>query len=265
MTDQNKDGSTLKRTFDLLASAAVVFTLLFIALQWREMKEGGKDTHELAVQAKAQADAAKAQADKMADSVRKTDDLIKESTEQTRATNRLATEAKRSADIARRSADISSQSLETARLAMRVEQRAWVGPMLTEIAPEPLEPNKFIEIGVTISNTGKTPAYKVTGYAMYDFVANGAKPNLSTIRQSSEEISKGTLFPGATAHFLKTTHPVQPSDDVLNGRSTIYVFGIITYVDIFNRNHWTHFCFWYAPWEKRFLTCDTYNDTDDSK
>ncbi|HTF25301.1 MAG TPA: hypothetical protein VK937_15520 [Candidatus Limnocylindria bacterium] len=48
-----------KKIVDLLAGIAVIFTLVFIGLQWNEMRKGGEDTKALAGAAKAQADAAK--------------------------------------------------------------------------------------------------------------------------------------------------------------------------------------------------------------
>jgi hypothetical protein len=48
-----------KKVVDLGANAAVIFTLVFIALQWLEMRSGSADTHNLAVAANAQADATK--------------------------------------------------------------------------------------------------------------------------------------------------------------------------------------------------------------
>jgi hypothetical protein len=52
-----------KRVIDIVAGLSVIATMVFIALQWNEMRTGAADTHDLAVAAKSQADAAKSQAD----------------------------------------------------------------------------------------------------------------------------------------------------------------------------------------------------------
>jgi len=92
-----------KATFFILG-----VTCIFIAFQWNEMRSGGRDTHDLAVAAKAQADQATAQTQKMAESLTKTDSLIKATTAQVKAANDLASEAKRAADLSKQTVDAES-------------------------------------------------------------------------------------------------------------------------------------------------------------
>src|ERR1022692_2366174 len=94
--------------------------------------QGGIDTHDLAVAAKAQSEQATAQTIKMGESLRKTDDLIRQATEQATATNKLAQQAKRQADIA-------AKTLEA-------EERPWVGLDHINIATK-------VAIDSTVSNS----------------------------------------------------------------------------------------------------------------
>jgi hypothetical protein len=64
-----------KRWVDLIASVAVILTMVFIAFQSYEMHTGSIDTHDLAVAAKAQADADKTMVDEMKKSETDTHDL----------------------------------------------------------------------------------------------------------------------------------------------------------------------------------------------
>jgi len=77
--------------------------------QWKEMQSGGKDTHKLALAAKAQSEQAVAQTTKMAESLTKTDELIRQSAAQAKATSDLARQAKQSADTARAQLELSER------------------------------------------------------------------------------------------------------------------------------------------------------------
>lgn len=90
--------------------AAFTIILAFVgAFTLYEVIAGGNDTHELAVQAKNQADAAKILAEQAKAQTGKADTLIQKAVEQAAATNRLAGQAKRSADVARQSFDFTNR------------------------------------------------------------------------------------------------------------------------------------------------------------
>jgi hypothetical protein len=140
----------------------IVFLTAVIAgtsyLQWKEIRSGSSDTHDLAVAAKTQADAAKsqseqakAQTDKMAESLKKTDDLIKQATEQAKAINRMA-------DAAKTQAGISQRVLETSSNNFRMDQRPYVWP--AKFYQFPLKVGEQISANVYFVNYGKTPALR---------------------------------------------------------------------------------------------------------
>lgn len=53
-------------------------------------------------------------------------------------------------------------------------------------------------------------------------------------------------------------------DDFKNRAVTIYVFGRVTYKDVFDRKHWATFCYILdAATLDSFTLCDEHNETDD--
>src|SRR5579872_5173805 len=143
--------------------------MVFIALQWQEMKTGGADTHDLAVAAKAQADASKIQADN-------TVKLAQAAVEQAAATKALADDAKQQADAAVTSANTARRSLQISSQQFRADQRPllWGTPRgafsnndTSKGAPQwnlfamQSDGSALFGVAVEIKNTGKTPAVRV--------------------------------------------------------------------------------------------------------
>ncbi|HKV92989.1 MAG TPA: hypothetical protein VJW20_10610 [Candidatus Angelobacter sp.] len=145
----------------------------------------------------------------------------------------------------------------------RLDQRAWLGPNIIALVNPPIEANKEIQIGVNYTNSGKTPALDVGGFTGRTFVVSSARLDFSKFHPK-EKMLKNTMFPGSSGHFLATINglPKPVFDDLIAGNSRIYVYGMISYRDIFKREHWTHFCSWYSPEAKGFMSCDTFNEVD---
>lgn len=108
--------------------------------QLQEMRSGAKDTHDLAVAAKAQADSTKAVADR--------------ARAQVEATNKLAQEASRSADI-------SDNALRITQELAILDKRPWVGFNFIDNTTESGGYLRPYLVG-NIANTGKTPAVDMT-------------------------------------------------------------------------------------------------------
>jgi len=116
-----------------------------------EIHSGSKDTHDLAL-------AAKAQAEKMT-SMSDAADKIRQAAEgMTKQETRLADSAEKS--ISASSAAVR-QSIETAR----AEQRAWVSASVTQDGFP--KPNSIFEAKVVFQNTGRTPAQDVRTCVAY--------------------------------------------------------------------------------------------------
>ena len=109
--------------------AIVILTggIVFLGfMQWREMHEGGKDTHDLAVQAKSQADAAGKQADaakSMADSTKSLAERMKDQADRTKIIAEQAVIQARAAGI---SAQAASSAAKIASDQLVLSERPWV-------------------------------------------------------------------------------------------------------------------------------------------
>ncbi len=279
---KSEDNSSLwaavKRMIDILAGLAVVFTLLFVALQWREMKEGGKDTKALAEAAKTQAEAAKAQSEqaeaqtkKMAESLSKTDNLIRQATAQAKAGNELAR-------AARRSADIANEALEAGIESGWEDRRPWVGLQAFQ-CNGCTETDGNLRIGVLagiIANTGKTPAIRMSIHvgSILNIRKSDPIPDWDSMQRESDEREKKSrerLPPDIAAQISKSmeilnremsaqtvlppngteglnlitgTSIGRPKDIRERHEMLQYVVGKITYYDIrqASEQHTTKFC-----------------------
>jgi len=184
------------------------------------------------------------------------------------AANRLA-QAADAANI--QNVRAMEQNLAQARTALdaqiessRLDQRAWVG--IKSILSAPLEVDKPIQIGVEITNVGKTPAFEFRPVLSWRI---GNRVDINTYAVSKERRDLITaageppvvLFPSQV--FSTTIVPGKPNEDFIkqleSGTRMIYVFGELKYVDSFHRPHTTRFCSYYAASSGHFNLCDRYN------
>jgi hypothetical protein len=141
--------------------------------------------------------------------------------------------------------------------AMKVDQRAWVSIYVGE---------KTGNFSITMNNTGKTPALKVTYTASFQGGKRGIIPDVDVSTNSSSPITPNT--PPEVVERLKregyvkdrplTGYVIAPNSGqeassykvrflqvmAMPGAERGYVQGQITYVDIFGENHKTNFCYW---------------------
>lgn len=161
--------------------------------------------------------------------------------------------------VSSRQLAVMHQQLENSQL----DQRAWVGPVeaIMPKAGEKPEPH----LGVKIMNSGKTPARRLltkisTQYlpAEAEFAPsykdNSVKPGVSVIQPGM----RINLFSLATLGVMTP----QEIDGVRTGRNILYLYGLITYEDIFGRPHSTRFCLYLQSDLSGFNACSTYNDAD---
>src|SRR2546428_2451730 len=101
------------------ARTAVIASLatgIFIALQWREMRNGGSDTHALAEAAKVQSEEAEAQTEKMKD---------------------LISNIGAVADSAKRSADIAKATLDDSKRSFLIQNRPYLSVEVARLLYKP--------------------------------------------------------------------------------------------------------------------------------
>jgi hypothetical protein len=220
-------------------------------LQWHEIKSGGRDTHDLAV-------AAKAQADKMKDMSEAADKIRQAAEGMVAQEQRIADNAKIAVDAANGQ---SKSALDTTIAASRLDQRAWMG--ITQVIGKP-EEDKVFDVTIELKNSGKTPANNVVIYNVYDPVpvGDGAHFGWETLVPNKF----GTVPPNVerlfTIHPSKFAKLTKADMDTFNTR-TMWVHGRITYDDIFGRHHWLTYCTSLtAGWVWAF--CSEHNDTDDN-
>jgi len=211
--------------------------------QLTEMKAGSADTQTIARSAKTQADNTK----KLAD----TTEILAKATQ---------------SNVAQAKAALGA-TIEFSRL----DKRAWVG--LNKFASPSLDDGgtkKYIKEGsrpvfrVFITNFGKTPARNMQNLIDGRALLKGA-PFEPDYRLEGT-VSNSVLSPGAEG-IMDTNPPPHPLtakqvEAFTTGEQVLYVYGKITYDDIFDVKHETTFCGYLASDLASFITCSTYNNAN---
>jgi hypothetical protein len=145
----------------------------------------------------------------------------------------------------------------------RSEHRAWVGTESVDAAP--FEAGKFFKASVSYRNSGKTPATNVR--AVLDFILTATKPPALIVgpNQSDVEESVGVLHPnesGAVVVSAKSATEAGHVAALKAGLMDVYVFGTLTYTDIYDQPHWSRFCF-YKPEITGWGVCGFHNAVGD--
>ena len=205
----------------------------------KEIRQGGTDTHELAVQAKNQAN--------------RTKDVADRALEQAKATNELAREAKRSADAAvtnskaaQETAITGQRNLVLAERVLFVQERPWIG---LENFTAVIESGKPITITVAFHNFGRSPAFdvEILNSCSYDIQPELVFEGRYALVQRTGSIS--IMMPNASRATDGLTCGLnltpQQSSLVETGMKRIFMFGQIRYRDSINTanpSHTTKFC-----------------------
>ncbi|MEW6600932.1 MAG: hypothetical protein AB1499_08170 [Nitrospirota bacterium] len=204
--------------------------------------------------------------------------LMKEAGEQTSdQMNKVIAEARRIADISSDSAKQAKDALDATIDNFRLEQRAWVG-VEGVLPPEYKDGNKKIYVksgqpmktGVTIKNTGKTPALKIQSIvSMFYWMSNHKfVPTFDKQVKGAERPSTTVLQPGGTYILIAPPIPeegvINEADiaNITNSRQILYIAGKITYEDVFNRQHSTFFCMYLTPTLTNFSHCNGHNEAN---
>lgn len=170
-------------------------------------------------------------------------------------------------DQIKRSANAAEGAVHATRDQMRLDQRAWVG--ITEIdIKDPIAVGKpFVWVGY-IENSGKTPALAIrmlfryrtalgTNYPRFTYGATTHRRSAIIVLQPSSKISIGghatSSDPNLTAAQINALR---------TGLTRMYIFGEISYEDIFGVRHTTRVCAWVDPDLQNTHPCAAYNDAD---
>jgi cbb3-type cytochrome oxidase subunit 3 len=154
-------------------------------------------------------------------------------------------------------------------LTARNAERAYI--VATEIRMTSFADNQPLGARVLIANVGHTPAYHMKVLGM---MRTGDYPPPDTIELpyplEHEPQKESTLTPGSIPYSMepKTDTPVEASmiEAVKEGkRKRIYVWGTITYQDVFGKDHFTNYCYMFGGelWKRNdFEICPHQNDAN---
>lgn len=159
-----------------------------------------------------------------------------------------------------RGVDIAENTLKQIQENARLDQRAWVGPIVISVVE--LKAGSIATFEIQIGNLGKTPALKngnkigIYGYYPTEkFVPHYFhEPYSISVIQPNQRLLE----------WAKSSVPLTKEmiDSFENGNSVYYVYGELLYEDIWKQPHSTHFCQYLAKDLKNFLNCGVYNDAD---
>lgn len=194
-------------------------------------------------------------------------------------------QAKRTADATVKAAEAAEQQIKATAEQFRQDQRAWIGVQSMAIRI-PMDPEQPIAAQAGMVNFGKTFAQKVAvdfsllfTHEERDIAAyvKHRDPNVSVQGDTPNAAYTASLPPnipyplnvsyqdpantGASLKLRKQYR--QLLDDWLKERKYfIYLYGNISYSDVFGQLHHTTFCGEWNPSVNGFDNCTTYNDAD---
>jgi hypothetical protein len=152
----------------------------------------------------------------------------------------------------------------------RINQRAWVATAGIQASP-PVAGNKFI-VKVIVKNTGKTFARRVT-VSCYTRAApvevgllNFAQI-VSDMERQAQGRSVALLAPDGTyggGSSSETGIDKDTANDFIEGKTRIFIFGKITYTDVFDCEHWTTYCSILSA-SGGLEVCEQFNDADTNR
>jgi hypothetical protein len=161
----------------------------------------------------------------------------------------------------------SKSTLQASIDQFHVDQRAWLGVSNWSFVINDKDPPSYHGM---VLNSGKSAAVGVTSRFQYRDKPRNYELNIADIvyAPTFRPIRQGTVFPGQAFNISQSNTPVAPEaqkasfDDYVKKGLVPYVFGEISYRDVFNRQHWTHFCVFVQDNLKDSSNCPIYNDTD---
>ncbi|HEY2711856.1 MAG TPA: hypothetical protein VGI60_05020 [Chthoniobacterales bacterium] len=151
----------------------------------------------------------------------------------------------------------------------RIEERAWVAP--AGISGD-LEVGKEFRPQVVFKNSGKTFALRMASSIKIELVKKGSDPNFDRVKEPSkvDDIWSSVLLPpngqcGSLPDPLEKSPFSQEQIDSIRDTQSLFVYGRVSYADIFGHYHWTTFCYLYDVREKTYGYYNKYNEADEDK
>ena len=238
----------------LVYAIAAIAQLIVMSRQLTEIKNGESDTHTLAL-------AADTQAKKMS--------TVSDAAEKIRqAAEGMVQQDQRIADNAQKALEASNKqsraALDESIATSREDQRAWVGVVEFGI-PRNLATGQKPAFVAVATNTGKSPALNVVviitatpfrkGETFYPKTTPLAGKPAVMVLQPGMRISIATSL-GDTPYTERNI------SDLKSGETIMFVYGEITYDDVFGRKHRTHYCGRMDVDLSSFYGCQAYNNAN---
>jgi hypothetical protein len=165
------------------------------------------------------------------------------------------------AKASQETADITRAALDKSTRSFKQEQRPYLWAISFNIANPAIAvvPGKPRVCGdVHVVNTGKTPAI---GVKIHRYATFGASAE-QTIRSMKVPVYRrpdGDML-GSSGDKWGTavTEPIddpKTEQDLLSGKASLYLYGVVQYFDIFGDYHETGYCSFKLP-DGPFMTCD---------
>jgi hypothetical protein len=185
-------------------------------------------------------------------------------------------EMQKSTLAATKAAKAAEDSVVFATQNAHLDQRAWMALASVSGAPNVGEP---FRVTITIRNTGKTPAKKVRIVPVVDPRPDGSPPDFEKkVEETAKSyesgpygiVSNAVVPPSATSGSTITASkgPLTAAGlETLKGQQRVFVYGKITYEDIFGVSHWVTFCNVLMQTEAggwEYMAYSAYNDADNN-
>lgn len=186
--------------------------------------------------------------------------------------NKTLAEMKRQSDAMRDNVDIaldgikiSKMSIDKAESRSRLDQRAWMG--IESISGKPEVDKPFI-ISIKFKNSGDSPAKNAKIQTWNQIDKSDIPPRFDVVGQRIKGMdSTGIVAPGG--HVISSIkvysgEPITKTvfDSINNGERSVFVFGMLTYDDIFGQHHWITYCYCLTPGGDKYIAYKKHNDTD---
>jgi hypothetical protein len=141
------------------------------------------------------------------------------------------------------------------------EQRAWVG--IVSMEPPSLKPRSDFFLSLHAMNSGHTPALNFQSLVVLHSSKKGEPFKALYSRLPDEVRSNRVVQPGEQVTLNTIQYPItqDQADSVRNGSQILYVYGKMSYDDIFHAHHRTTFCKLVLS-ESLVEDCGTYNTAD---
>jgi len=171
--------------------------------------------------------------------------------------HRSAAEAKRSADAAERSAKAAEDSAQSSARFAQNGQRAWV--FLFSIGRPPRETMNTLGATLTFRNGGPTPA---THLCVETHIAKFKEfPKDPPYLREDSTTSESVLGPRSNVDVPKS-RPLEASEieELRTGEFSFYMYGFVSYQDIFGDSHRTKYCLIFNQQHSSFVYHSDHND-----